>query len=114
GLVTANQPPRIPVIPMRYEGLHPDLDGLRILQLSDLHLGAYAGLDDLANGLKAAIQAQRPDLIVLTGDLADDIALIPGALDLVARAGARHGAVASLGNHEYLHDIKLTRPMYEG
>jgi predicted MPP superfamily phosphohydrolase len=112
GLVAPRLAPRIPIIPMVYDGLHPDLDGLRILHLSDLHLGACAGLDDLAAALERA-KAHRPDLIVLTGDLADDPALIPGALDLVHRAGARFGALASLGNHEYLHGIEVTRPKYE-
>lgn len=113
GLVDARRAPRITVVPMRYEGLHPDLDGLRILQLSDLHLGVYAGLGDLAAALEQVMAEQRPDVIVLTGDLADDPQLIAGALELVAAAGARHGAVASLGNHEYLHDIDVTRPLYE-
>ena len=113
GLATPWQRPRIPIIPMRFPGLHPDLVGLRILQLSDLHLGACAGLANLARSLDEAMAAQRPDLIVVTGDLADDPALIPGALDLVTRAGARYGAVASLGNHEYLHGIHVTRPKYE-
>ena len=113
GFATAQARPRMPVVRMRYEGLHPDLEGFRILHLSDLHLGACLGLDDLAKGLEAALAAQRPDLIVLTGDLADDASLIPGALELVARAAARHGALASLGNHEYLHDIAVTRPHYD-
>jgi predicted MPP superfamily phosphohydrolase len=113
GLATAWQRPRIPVIPMRFEGLHPDLEGLRILQLSDLHLGACAGLDDLKRSLDEVMAGQQPDLIVVTGDLADDPSLIPGALDLVTRARARYGAIASLGNHEYLHDIAVTRPKYE-
>src|SRR5262249_5163954 len=62
----------------------------------------------------AARAARRPDLIVLTGDLADDPALIDGALKLVAEERTRFGAFASLGNHEYLHDIEVTRPLYEG
>jgi len=113
GFGTAQQRPRMPVVRLRYEGLHPDLDGLRILHLSDLHLGACLGLADLEQGLEAAFAAHRPDLVVLTGDLADDPSLIPGALELVARASARHGALASLGNHEYLHDIEITRPHFE-
>ena len=113
GFATAQARPRMPVVRMRYEGLHPDLEGFRILHLSDLHLGACLGLADLEKGLEAVLTAQRPDLIVLTGDLADDASLIPGALALVARAAARHGALASLGNHEYLHDIAVTRPHYE-
>jgi len=98
---------------MRYNGLHPDLEGFRILHLSDLHLGACRGLDDLAKGLEAVLVVERPDLIVLTGDVADDPAQIAGAMDLVVRAAARHGAFASLGNHEYLHGIEHTRPHFE-
>ncbi len=113
GIATTWQRPRIAVVPMRFAGLHPDLEGLRILQLSDLHLGACAGLADLARSLDEVMAAQRPDLIVVTGDLADDPSLIPGALELITRARARYGAIASLGNHEYLHDIEVTRPKYE-
>ncbi len=113
GLLDASDTPRIAVIPLRFTDLHPDLEGLRILQLSDLHLGACAGLSDLSRALDVVMAAQKPDLIVLTGDVADDPELIPGALDLVARAGARYGVLASLGNHEYLHDIAITRPKFE-
>jgi uncharacterized protein len=113
GFAQARRSPRIRVVPMRYPDLHPDLDGFRILQLSDLHLGVCAGLQDLDRALRRVRAELRPDLIVLTGDLADDASLIPGALRLVASAGARYGALASLGNHEYLHDIAVTRPMYE-
>ena len=113
GLAAARRPPRMPVIRLRWPGLHPDLHGLKILQLSDLHLGVYFGLADLKRALAAAKAEHRPDLIVLTGDLADDASLIPEALQLVASAGARYGAIASLGNHEYLHGIDVTRPKYE-
>lgn len=113
GLASAKRPPSTPVVRLRFPGLHPDLEGLRILQLSDLHLGVYFGLDDLARALEAAKTRLRPDLVVLTGDLADDPALISGALRLVAAVNARYGALASLGNHEYLHGIEATRPKYE-
>ncbi|MDF2693291.1 MAG: metallophosphoesterase [Labilithrix sp.] len=113
GLVTAQRDPTMPVIRLRWPGLHPDLVGLRILHLSDLHLGVCLGLEDLERALRVARATQRPDLIVLTGDLADDASLIPAALRLIAEARPRHGAFASLGNHEYLHDIAVTRPLYE-
>ncbi len=113
GFVQAKRDPTIPVVRLSWPGLHPDLHGLRILHLSDLHLGACLGLEDLKRGLEIARAAHRPDLIVLTGDLADDATLIPEALRLVATANARYGALASLGNHEYLHDITVTRPLYE-
>ncbi|CAN5902336.1 hypothetical protein BH11MYX4_BH11MYX4_52560 [soil metagenome] len=45
--------------------------------------------------------------------MADDASLIPGAMALVTRAAAKYGALASLGNHEYLHGITNTRPHFE-
>jgi predicted MPP superfamily phosphohydrolase len=112
GFVTARQSPTTPIIRLRYPALHPHLDGLRILQLSDLHLGAGFDLGDLERGLAIA-RDLRPDLIVLTGDLADDTAQIEPALRMVHAFGARYGALASLGNHEYLHGIEIARPAYE-
>jgi hypothetical protein len=100
------------VVPLEFPDLHPDLEGLRILQLSDLHLGACLGLPDLERALATA-KAEAPDLVVVTGDLADDPDLIPEALRMVAGLGARLGALAILGNHEYLHDIDVVRPLYE-
>jgi uncharacterized protein len=115
GFVTARMAPRLPVVTMRFPDLHPDIEGLRILQLSDLHLGAYLGLDDLDAGLEAAFAAHRPDLVVLTGDLADDVSLIAPALERIAKHAekTRLGAFACLGNHEYLHGIEVTRPLFE-
>lgn len=113
GLGNARSAPVIRVVRQRFPDLHPDLDGLKILHLSDLHLGSYMQLADLERALAAAKEQHRPDLIVLTGDLADDPSLIPAALRMVTAANARYGAVASLGNHEYLNGIEITRPHYE-
>lgn len=113
GFVTAKQAPKMPIVRFAYEGLHPDLEGLRILHLSDIHLGGTISIDDLQRGLDAAFAAGRPDLVVVTGDIADDRALLKPAMERVARAAARYGAFASLGNHEYLHDIRVTRPALE-
>ncbi len=113
GFASAKKDPTMPVMRLRYPGLHPALAGLKILHLSDLHLGGCVSLEDLKRGLEIARAAHRPDLIVLTGDLADDVNLIPGALELLHEAGARYGAIAALGNHEYLHDIDVTRPLFE-
>lgn len=113
GLTEGARGPTTPIVRLRYPGLHPDLHGLRILHLSDLHLGAYLGLEDLARALTMAREVHKPDLIVLTGDLVEDSSLIPGALGLVAEMDARYGAFASLGNHEYIHHIQVTRPLYD-
>ncbi len=86
------------------EGLDPALDGFRIVQLSDLHIGGLlpAGL---AERWVRMANEETPDLTVITGDLVtsgvnfhDRIAAVLGGLR------AREGAVVSLGNHDYFGD----------
>lgn len=94
----------------------PDLparhSGLRILQLSDLHLGCGRSLAHLEAALDAASR-HRPDLVVLTGDIAEDPELLGPALAMVGGLRPRLGAFACLGNHEYLRDIRRSRPCFE-
>jgi predicted MPP superfamily phosphohydrolase len=112
GLVSGREAPVLRTVPMRFPGLHPDLVGLKILQLSDLHLGAYRTPEDVERAL-ASVKAHAPDLIVVTGDLADYPDFIPTALRAIEAAAPRFGAFACLGNHEYLQGIHLTRPLIE-
>lgn len=100
GFAGASSPPRVREIRLRFPNLHPDLRGLRILQVSDVHLGAGRTLEDL----RSALVGLQVDLIVLTGDLADDPYLVPAALRMIVEKNARYGAFACLGNHEYHND----------
>jgi len=110
GAAAASTPRRL----IRSRILPPALDGLRILQLSDLHLGAGRELGDLER-LFARLRDRGavPDLIVLTGDVAEDLRLLPTALDLVRQLGARHGAFAALGNHEHIHGVRAARRIFD-
>ena len=80
--------------------LPPGFDGLRIVQLSDLH-GAVFGPDN--EDLTAAVAAEEPDLIVLTGDLLDRFRETPHSY--AAALGAACAAIAPTyfvtGNHEW-------------
>jgi predicted MPP superfamily phosphohydrolase len=87
-----------------FDSLPPDLEGFKILHLSDLHLSHYVKLDDLADVLERA-QALNPDLVLLTGDVADRLNLLPDALRLITQLDAPYGTFASLGNHEYYRGI---------
>jgi predicted MPP superfamily phosphohydrolase len=76
------------------------LDGLRIVQLSDLHIGN--GMEgDRLDRLVERVNAMQPDLIALTGDLFDfDPSFVrEGALGL-GSLSARYGVYAVLGNHD--------------
>jgi predicted MPP superfamily phosphohydrolase len=81
-------------------GLPPELDGFRILHLSDFHLGAL-GLNARALG-RAVSWAERrdPDLVVVTGDLLTHPRGEPELRRSLARLRSRHGVYAVLGNHD--------------
>src|SRR5213592_1572064 len=81
-----------------------DLEGFRIVQLSDLHVGATL-TRDFVERVVARANALAPDLIALTGDVADG--LVPALRDEVAplaRLEAPHGKFFVTGNHEYYWD----------
>jgi hypothetical protein len=52
-------------------GLPPQFDGLRIVQLSDLHIGPHTNRRFLQRVVNAA-RSLQPDIIAVTGDLIDD------------------------------------------
>jgi predicted MPP superfamily phosphohydrolase len=104
GLWRARRPAAVRVVDVPITGLPSDLEGFRIVQLSDLHVGPTLKRDfvqrvvNTANGLD-------PHLIALTGDVADGF---PPALrdDVAPLAGLRapHGKYFVTGNHEYYWD----------
>src|SRR5439155_613331 len=55
-------------VPVR--GLPSTLDGLRLVHLSDLHIGAHLDLAELGEHVER-VNALAPDLICVTGDLVD-------------------------------------------
>ena len=81
-------------------GLPAGLDGLRILQLSDLHLSAFLSERELARVIDAAIEL-RPNLAVVTGDLITDAGdPLDACIRQIARLKADAGVFGCLGNHE--------------
>ena len=80
--------------------LHPDLEGLRLVQISDIHLSPFlserefARVVDAANGLRANVMFVTGDLISLRGDPLD------ACLDQIGRLRADAGVLGCLGNHE--------------
>ena len=101
GYVNARRIAAVRSIDVPLPGLPAALDGFRIVQLSDIHVGhtiqrAYLqAIVDRAN-------AQQPDLISLTGDLVDgSVADLREHTAPLGALRARHGVYAVTGNHEY-------------
>ncbi len=81
-------------------GLAPALDGLRVVQISDLHIGNGLEGDRLSRMVERS-NALSPDLIVITGDIFDfDPAFIEDGMRRLAELRARCGVYAILGNHD--------------
>ena len=80
--------------------LPQSLDGLRVVQLSDLHVGPHTSRTQLAR-IAEATRAADPHLIAYTGDQVDDH---PGDIDVFASAfgklTAPLGVFAIPGNHD--------------
>ena len=84
-------------VPVR--GLPRALDGLRIVHLSDLHLGPHLDPAVLAGHVER-VNALAPDLICLTGHLVDRPETCTEAFPTLAGLRARHGVFVTLGNHD--------------
>lgn len=89
---------------------------MKILMASDIHLGALIG-ENREERLLSIINNQKPDLVLLCGDLVDgDIASV------LRKNLGRHiqeiktpmGVYAIPGNHEYIGGIQRTLPYLEG
>lgn len=92
--------------------LPPDLQGYRILHLSDLHLRHYTTVDDLAEVLERAREF-KPNLVLVTGDVADDLNQLPDALKLIEEFKAPDGQFATLGNHEYFRGVDQVKTIFD-
>lgn len=86
-------------------GLDPALDGLRIAHLTDLHVGLLTPASKIRRAIQRAA-AERPDLIVLTGDyLCYSPKFVPLLGELAAEITDVGVPVAAvLGNHDYWTD----------
>lgn len=81
-------------------GLHPDLDGLRIVQLSDIHLSPFLSIAELDRAIGMANET-RAHVALVTGDLISTAAdPVDACLDRLRGLRADAGILGCLGNHE--------------
>jgi len=98
GAAAAFRGPRIERVDIPFPGLHPDLEGFRIVQISDLHVGPNIG-QRYVQRVVDLTRSLNPDLVVLTGDIVDGPVprLAPDVAPLSELAGK---AIFILGNHD--------------
>lgn len=86
---------------LSYENLPAAFKGLKIVHISDIHSGSLLDKKAVEAGVDK-ILAEKPDLILFTGDLVNDQATEMDFLkDVFAKLEAPMGVFSTLGNHDY-------------
>jgi predicted MPP superfamily phosphohydrolase len=101
GILIARRGPSLHEVEVRFPDLPHDLEGYRIVQITDLHIGVTLKKHYVENVVKMT-KSLIPDLIVLTGDIVD------GSVEELAEDAAPLSELAqiqktylALGNHDY-------------
>lgn len=93
---------RLYPVDVKSKALPQGLDGMRIIQLSDLHLGNFNKRYDILNDIIDTINRLNADIIVITGDFVNNFATeIEGWESVFSKLKAKHGKYGVLGNHDY-------------
>lgn len=97
-------------VEFRLRRLGPEFDGLRVVQISDLHFRPYTGEREIAATVRAVNNAQ-PDVVVITGDFVTSTWIfhlgrrsadgIEDCAQILEGLHAPLGVYAILGNHDW-------------
>jgi predicted MPP superfamily phosphohydrolase len=93
---------RVERVDLKLGNLPAAFDGLRIVHISDMHLGSFPSGTDIVRKGVDLINEERPDLILFTGDMVNDYADEAEAwVATLKDLDARIGKFSILGNHDY-------------
>lgn len=89
-----------------------EFDGLRIVQLSDIHHSPFTGREQVERAVQTANSLQ-PDIIALTGDyVSHEREYAVPCAEMLGGLRARLGVYAILGNHDHWTDAALITDLF--
>ena len=92
---------RVHAVKVILPNLPASFNGLKILQVSDIHAGSYVSSSHLDEAIKI-IEKHQPDLLFFTGDLVNNTASETYPfIDVLGKMKAPMGVFSILGNHDY-------------
>ncbi len=100
GFAFASRGPRVIRQTVAITGLHPSLQGFRIAQISDLHVGPTIGRRYVAQVVRRSNELDA-HLVVLTGDIVDgSVARLTDEVAPLGEVRSVYGSIFILGNHD--------------
>ena len=106
GLYGARRPPRVKVVDVPMKDLPPALNGFKIAQISDMHVGPTIKRPAMKY-VVATINKLEPDVVAITGDLVDgNVYELSRHVAPLAGLRSRHGTFFVTGNHEYYSGVQ--------
>jgi len=95
-------------------GLPAEMEGLTVLQVSDVHYGMLVENGRLSE-IVARINELNPDIVVITGDLVDEsVSHMERMAGPLSKLKSRLGVFAITGNHEYYAGVDRVVAIMEG
>ncbi|HEY1022271.1 MAG TPA: metallophosphoesterase [Flavisolibacter sp.] len=97
-------------IPVTFPNLPEAFRGMKVVQISDIHSGSLVNKDGVKKGVDM-IMALKPDLILFTGDLVNNLAeeIVP-LMDVFDKLKAPMGVYSIFGNHDYGDYVRWESP----
>lgn len=88
-------------ITLKFPNLPAAFDGMKLVQLSDIHAGSFTQSEPIKKVIEKINEANA-DVIVFTGDLVNNVASeMDDYLHVFAALKAKHGVYSITGNHDY-------------
>src|SRR5436190_9615632 len=85
-------------------GLPPELEGLTIAHVSDVHIGKYTR-GHVLEEIVEKVNAMSADLVVFSGDLIDfSMKDLPSGIEMIKAMRSRYGLFMCEGNHDLFED----------
>lgn len=106
---------RVETVQLKLKRLSKALSGLRIAQISDIHMGGWMNAERLQH-VADVVLAQKPDILFITGDFVTGRGLTDGTehsikdlADVLTPLAKAIPSFAVLGNHDYWTDAQAVR-----